>query len=73
MQANAQAKLVHDLKALRSTRSHTWLLLKYTQNSVGLENLPSFFSFKFILVTKKGIYRNDKFDSLFSLCTTARF
>ena len=37
----AQAKLVHDLKGLRSTRSYTWLLLKYTENSVETSSMSS--------------------------------
>ena len=39
----------------------------------GAQQITSFFSSKYILATKKGIFRNDKFDSFFSRCTTVRF
>ena len=65
------------------TRWHTWLLLKFKQNSLeiggpecpdkGAKQITSFFSSKYILASKKEICRNDKFYSFFSRCTTARF
>ena len=74
MLANAQAKLVHDFESpslqgrtrgcYQNTRNTQWRPLCPER---GAQQLTSFFSSKYILVTKKGICRNDKFDSFFFL------
>ena len=73
MSANAQANLVHDFKSpshykavhVAVSKIHAKLSGDLNVQIKGPGKLRLFFSSKFILFTRKGICRNDKFHSIF--------